>query len=73
MNEDVKFESKDDLKDWLKSRRVDEDDVDAAAKLFTNGFNKPSKLLGISIQELKDHAGIVGPVAPRAVNVPAGS
>mmetsp|Transcript_26801 Transcript_26801/g.62844 ORF Transcript_26801/g.62844 Transcript_26801/m.62844 type:complete len:322 (-) Transcript_26801:269-1234(-) len=53
MEEDKKFKSKDELEDWLKSRGVDEDDVaDAAEKLLANRFNRPSKLLGISVEML---------------------
>ena len=57
MSEDKKF-SKDELKDWLKSRGVDDDDaVEAADKLFEKKFNKPSRLLGITIEMLA-RAGI---------------
>ena len=57
MNEDNKF-SKDELEDWLKSRGVDDDDaVEAANKLFKKKFNKPSRLLGVTIEILQG-AGI---------------
>jgi hypothetical protein len=64
-----KFEKAEALEAWLKSRGVDEDDVaEAAKKLFEKGFNKPSRLLGITIQELKEYAGIEGPVARELSN-----
>ena len=64
MSNDKKFESKDELETWLKGRGVDEDDVGAVAeKLFAGKYNKPSKLLGITIQELEKYAGIEGPLA----------
>jgi NAD-dependent DNA ligase len=57
------------LEAWLKGRGVDDDDVgDAAFKLFASKFNKPSRLLGITIQELKEYAEIEGPVARELSN-----
>jgi hypothetical protein len=54
MSKDNKFESKDELGEWLKSRGVDEEDAaEAAEKLFLNKFNKPSRLLGISVEMLQ--------------------
>jgi len=54
-DEDKKFDNKEELKDWLKTRGVDEDDVaEAAEKLFARGFNKPSKLLGITVEEFAE-------------------
>jgi hypothetical protein len=54
MSEDNKFESKDELEEWLKSRGVDEDDVgDAAEKLFAKHYTRPSMLLDISSDDLK--------------------
>eukprot|EP00523_Entomoneis_sp_CCMP467_P012664 CAMPEP_0168788318 /NCGR_PEP_ID=MMETSP0725-20121227/12269_1 /TAXON_ID=265536 /ORGANISM="Amphiprora sp., Strain CCMP467" /LENGTH=171 /DNA_ID=CAMNT_0008838581 /DNA_START=277 /DNA_END=790 /DNA_ORIENTATION=+ len=54
-DKDKKFENKEELKDWLKTRGVDEDDVaEAAEKLFARGFNKPSKLLGITVEEFAE-------------------
>ena len=70
MDGNVKFKTIEELREWLEGRGVDEDDVDAAATaLFTKGFNKRTKLLGISIQELKDFAGIVGPIARELSNL----
>jgi hypothetical protein len=69
MSEDNKFESKDALEEWLKSRGVDEDDVgDAAEKLFAKGFNKPSRLLGITVDELERDANIRNPIARELSN-----
>ena len=69
MSEDEKFASKDDLQEWLKGRGVDEDDVaEAADKLFANRFNKPSRLLGITVDELKNDAGIQNPLARELSN-----
>ena len=62
MSEDIKFESKAELQEWLKGRGLDEDDaVEVSQKLFSNGYNKPSRLMGITVEELRDFAGIVGP------------
>jgi hypothetical protein len=53
MSNDKKFESKDDLEAWLKLRGIDEDDVgEAAKKLSAKKFNKPSRLLGITVEML---------------------
>jgi NAD-dependent DNA ligase len=69
MTEKEKFESKDELEAWLERRGIDKNDVgEAAEKLFAKRFNKPSRLLGITIQELKDHSGIEGPVARELSN-----
>ena len=63
MSDDKKFESKGELEAWLKSRGVDEEDVaEAAEKLFAKGFNKPSRLFGISVGMLT-RAGLSDPLA----------
>lgn len=69
MDVNVKFKTVEELKEWLRNREVDEDDVETAAtKLFTNDFNKPSRLLGITVEELKNDAGIQNPLARELSN-----
>ena len=63
MSADEKFKSKDELEDWLKRRGVDDNVADAADALFAKGFNRPSALLGITVEELKSDAGIQNPLA----------
>ena len=58
MSADEKFKSKDELEDWLKRRGFDDNVADAADALFAKGFNRPSALLGITVEELKSDAGI---------------
>ena len=54
MSNDKKFESKDELEAWLKDRGVGKDDVgEAAEKLISKGFNKPSRILGITVEMLQ--------------------
>ena len=59
MSEDKKFANKVELENWLKERGIDDEDdaVEAADKLFEKKFNKPSRLLGITIEMLA-RAGI---------------
>jgi hypothetical protein len=54
MSEDKKFKNVADLKAWLITKGVDEEDVTGAADiLLTREFNKPSKLIGISSTQLE--------------------
>ena len=53
----------------MKSQGVDEDDVvEAADKLWAKEFNKPSRLLGIAVEELKNDVGIQNPLARELSN-----
>lgn len=64
MSEVENFDSKDELEDWLKRRGVDDDDVvEAANKLFEKEFNRPSRILGITVEELKIDVGIKNTLA----------
>eukprot|EP00978_Attheya_sp_CCMP212_P045753 scaffold359549_cov47-Attheya_sp.AAC.1 len=68
MSEEKKFENAVALEAWLKSRGIDKDDVAEAAKiLFGKKFNKPSRLLDISVDALT-RAGITDPVAQELSN-----
>ena len=68
MEKDIKFKSKDELEDWLKSRGVDDDDaVEAADKLFEKKFNKTSRLLGVTVEILQG-AGIEDALAVELMN-----
>ena len=52
--DNVRFDSVDDLKDWLRKRNVDEDDVDTAAnKLMEQEFKESYSLLGMSSSQLE--------------------
>lgn len=54
MTEEKRFEVKEELEEWLKSRGVDEDDASEAAQtLFAKGANKSTKLIGISSDQLE--------------------
>ena len=69
MSEDKKFESKDELADWFKERGVEEGDLgDVAEKLLMRGFHKPSRLLGITVDELKNDAKKPNPLARELSN-----
>jgi hypothetical protein len=49
-----KFQDAAALKVWLITKGVDEDDAAVAVdKLFADGFNKPSTLIGITSADLK--------------------
>lgn len=68
MDKDAKFESKDALQTWLRSRGIDEENADAAAaKLFTEGFKNQSTLLGIS-SDLLLRVGLNVPLAMELSN-----
>jgi hypothetical protein len=57
------------LEAWLKGKGVDDDDAgEAAKKLLANGFNKPSRLIGITVGELQSDAKIVNPLARELSN-----
>ena len=67
--DDNRFSNKDELEYWLKRRGVDDEDAgDAAGKLLARGFNKPSRLLGITVEELKNDVGIQNPLARELMN-----
>ena len=67
MAEDKIFEDKAQLEDWLKGRGVDERRVVASGLLWENEFNRPSTLLGISSDDLKE-VGFSIPVARHLSN-----
>lgn len=53
----------------MKQRGVDGNDAGAAAeKLFAGTYNKPSRLWGITMQELEKYAGVEGPGARELSN-----
>lgn len=70
MSEDKKFANRVELESWLKEERgLDCDHAgEASEKLFSNGYNKPSRLMGITVEELKEFAGMVGPLARELSN-----
>jgi hypothetical protein len=64
-----KFQDASALEDWLKGKGVDDvDAVKAAKKLLANGFNKPSRLIGITVGELQSDAKISNPLARELSN-----
>ena len=66
---DKKLEDAEELKAWLIGKGVDADDAaEAADKFLLKGFNKPSRLLGITVEELKTDVGIANPLARELSN-----
>ena len=66
--EDKRFTSKDELKEWLKSRGVyEEEATESADKLYGGGYDMPSKLLGATPDELVE-TNISRPVARHLSN-----
>ena len=63
------FANKDELEKWLVEHRVTAKKASVASStLFGKGYDTPLSLLGITIQELKDYAGIEGPAARELSN-----
>lgn len=58
------------LERWLLARGLTAKKASTtAATLFANGYDCPMSLLGVTIQELKDYAGLVGPIARELSNL----
>eukprot|EP00978_Attheya_sp_CCMP212_P029625 scaffold105914_cov26-Attheya_sp.AAC.1 len=63
-----KFQDASALEAWLKGKDVDQDDVAEAGKILFGGmFNKPSRLLDVSVDTLT-RAGKTDPVAQELSN-----
>ena len=64
MSENREFSNKVELENWLKECGLNEDNAgEASRKLLSTGYNKPSKFMGITVEELKEFSGIVSPLA----------
>jgi len=69
MDEDARFANKGELEDWMKRRGVDNEKAkESAGKLFANGYDMPSTLVGASAAELIQAAKLSPPVARHLSN-----
>lgn len=66
--EDTKFASKNELEEWLKRQGVDGQKATQAAEgLYRNGYDMPSTLLGVTVEEFVK-INVSGPIARHLSN-----